>query len=91
MQIDKIIIIESPVHLWKILLAKEEIIDQSKDDDFFFLNLFMDFVNNYINGCKCDEEENYMDMIDQYNNLIQNEDIISYLTKCFECDRIEFK
>jgi len=89
MQIDKIIIIDSPVHLWRILRTKEEILDQSKDDVFFSLNLFMDSVNIYINGCKCDEEENYADMINQYI-LIQNENIISHLINCLECDRIEF-
>lgn len=89
MQIDKIIIIDSPVHLWRILRTKEEILDQSKDDVFFSLNLFMDSVNIYINGCKCDEEENYADMINQYI-LIQNENIVSHLLNCLECDRIEF-
>jgi hypothetical protein len=89
MQIDKIIIIDSPVHLWRILRTKEEILDQSKDDVFFSLNLFMDSVNIYINGCKCDEEENYADMINQYI-LIQNENIVSHLINCLECDRIEF-
>ena len=89
MQIDKIIIIDSPVHLWRILRTKEEILDQSKNDVFFSLNLFMDSVNIYINGCKCDEEENYVDMINQYI-LIQNENIVSHLINCLECDRIEF-
>ena len=89
MQIDKIIIIDSPVHLWRILRTKEEILDQSKNDVFFSLNLFMDSVNIYINGCKCDEEENYADMINQYI-LIQNENIVSHLINCLECDRIEF-
>ena len=89
MQIDKIIIIDSPVHLWRILRTKEEILDQSKNDVFFSLNLFMDSVNIYINGCKCDEEENYVDMINQYI-LIQNENIVSHLLNCLECDRIEF-
>ena len=39
MQIDKILIIESPLHLWRLIRAKEEIIDQSPDDVFFILNL----------------------------------------------------
>lgn len=90
MQIDKIMIVESPVHLWKLLRAKEEIIDQSKDDVFSSLNVFMDSAQTYISGCKCDEEENYSDMVDQYNS-IQKEDIIHHLIKGFECDKIEFK
>ncbi len=90
MQINKIIIIDSPVHLWKILRTKEEILDQSKDDVFFSLNLFMDSVDEYINGCKCNEEENYTDMMAQYK-LIQSENIVLHLINCLECDKIEFK
>lgn len=90
MQINKIMIVESPVHLWKLLRTKEEIVDQSKDDVFFSINLFMDSVQTYISGCKCDEEENYSDMMDQYNS-IQKEDIIKHLINGFECDKIEFK
>lgn len=91
MQIDKILIIESPVHLWRLIRTKEEIIDQSSDDVLSTLNLFMDCVDAYINGCKCDEEETYGIMIDQYNTSIRHEDVVSHLIKGFECDRIEFK
>ena len=91
MQIDKILIIESPLHLWRLIRAKEEIIDQSPDDVFFILNLFMDCVDTYVNGCKCDEEESYEAMNEQYNTSIRLEDVVLHLIKGFECDRIEFK
>jgi len=91
MQIDKIIMIDSPVHLWKIIRSKEEIIDQSNDDVFFHLNLFMDSVDEYINGCKCNEDENYVDMLNEYASIQSDEDIVSHLINHLECDRIEFK
>lgn len=91
MQIAKILIIESPVHLWRLIRAKEEILDQSSDDVFAILNLFMDCVDAYINGCKCDEEESYAAMSEQYNSSIRREDVVSHLIKGFECDRIEFR
>jgi len=90
MQIDKILIIESPVRLWKILDAKNEIIDQASEDVYPILNRFMDSVEYYVKGCKCDEEENYEDMMNNYN-FIKREDVVSHLTKGFECDKIEFK
>ena len=84
MQIDKILIIDSPVHLWRLLRSKEEVIDQSTDDVFFILNLFMDYTDTYINGCKCDEEESYEAMNEQYNTSIKREDVVSHLIKGFE-------
>ena len=92
MQIDKILIIESPVKLWKLLSSKNEIIDQSTNDVYYSINMFMDSVDAYVRGCKCDEEENYEDMMSHYNTcIIRKEEVISHLIKGFECDRIEFK
>jgi hypothetical protein len=90
MQIDKILIVESPVHLWKILRSKEEILDQSSNDIYYTISMFMDSVEMYVNGCKCNQEENYNEMLVHYNSIKQ-EDIVSYLIKGFECDRIDFK
>ena len=91
MQIDKILIIESPVKLWKLIGSKNEIIDQSTNDVYYSINMFMDSVEAYVRGCKCDEEENYNDMMVQYNTTIRKEEVVSHLVKGFECDRIEFK
>ncbi len=91
MQIDKIIIIDSPVHLWNILRAKDENLDQCSDEIFIYLNHFSYYVDEYINGCKCNEDENYADMMNQYLLIQENNDVISHLIKCFECDKIEFK
>jgi hypothetical protein len=91
MQIDKILIIESPVKLWKLIGSKNEIIDQSSNDVYYSINMFMDSVEAYVRGCKCDEEENYNDMMVQYNTTIRKEEVVSHLVKGFECDRIEFK
>ena len=90
MQIDKILVIESPVHLWKILRAKEEIIDIAREDIGASLRCFMDCVDIYINGCKCSEETNYGIMISQFE-AIKEESIINHLINGLECDKIEFK
>ena len=69
MQIDKILIIESPVHLWKLLGTKEEIIDTAEESIGHSLRYFMDCVNIYLNGCKCNENENYEIMISQFEKI----------------------
>ena len=91
MQIDKILIIDSPVHLWRLIRTKEEILDQAPDGVLSILSIFMDSTDAYINGCKCDKEELYEIMSEQYNTSIRREDVVSHLVKGFECDKIEFK
>lgn len=90
MQIDKILVIESPVHLWKILMTKEEIIDVAREDISSSLSFFMDCVDVYVNGCKCNEQENYETMISQFE-AIKEESILNHLVVGLECDKIEFK
>jgi hypothetical protein len=90
MQIDKILIIESPIRLWRLLRTKEEIIDTATDDVLRELILFMDFVDIYLNGCKCDQDENYEIMSSQYD-IIKKDPILSHLLIGFECNKIEFK
>ncbi len=90
MQIDKILIIESPVHLWRLLSIKEEIIDTAEEGIKRSLSNFMDCVNIYLNGCKCNQEENYEIMISQFEK-IKEESILNHLINGLECDKIEFK
>lgn len=90
MQIDKILIIESPVHLWRLLSTKEEMIDTAVEGVNHSLRNFMDCVDIYINGCKCNEEENYRIMISQFE-AIKEESIVNHLINGLECDKIEFK
>jgi hypothetical protein len=90
MQINKILIIESPIHLWRLLRTKEEIIDTAKEDIINELRYFMDCVATYINGCKCDQDENYKEMISQFE-CIKIDQVVEHLIKGFECDKIEFK
>lgn len=90
MQIEKVLIVESPVRLWKIMDSRPEILDRAQENVYFQLKDFMDRVDLFINGCKCDEEENYSAMMEQYA-AIQSPDISEHLCRCIECDRIDFK
>jgi hypothetical protein len=85
MQVTKILRVESPVHLWTLLKNSEEIFE-SKNELIYFL----DCVDTYVNGCKCDEDLNYDNMILAYSDIKNNSDLIVYLTNSFECDEIRF-
>jgi len=92
MQIAKIMVIDSPVHLFRLLRSREEIIDYSSGDVYQYINIFMDSTKYYLGGCKCEQEESYSDMMDQYrNSIIGRADVVSHLTNGFQCDRIEFR
>lgn len=90
MQIEKVLIIESPVMLYNMMNSRPEILDLAFEETYSSLRRFFDSVNLYLNGCKCALEENYNQMMDDYSS-IQNESVYSHLKKCFECDRIDFK
>lgn len=90
MQIRKIMIVESPIHLWRLLRTKEEIIDTAREDVAPALILFMDSVSAYLNGCKCDEDENYEDMSNRFA-AIKERNVLDHLIAGFECDGIDFK
>lgn len=91
MQIEKILIVESPIQLCGWIKAKGEILDLCQGEVYSGISFFLDCVDLYMNGCKCDKEERLRIMNDQYSFLKESSDIVSHLTKCFECDRIEFK
>ena len=84
MEVSKILRVESPVFLWNILKHREEIFE-SRNDLVYFLDNF----EIYMNGCPCDEEVNYDNMINSYNAL-DNDDFKIYLAKSFECNEVRF-
>jgi hypothetical protein len=90
MEIKKILKIESPVHLVKLLENKNEIVDTSSEQIYHILNYYIDCVNEYLYGCKCEEEIHYERMIVEYENTIRQEEVVNHLMKCFGCDRIDF-
>lgn len=91
MQIEKILIVESPVRLYKIMDSKNEIFDLAPSPVYHRLMEFCDRVSLFMNGCKCDEEENYSEMMESYSRIQSDSESISHLASCIGCDRIEFK
>ena len=91
MQIEKILIVESPIMLFKIMDSKNEIFDLASSPVYHRLMKFCDSVRLFLNGCKCDEEENYSEMMREYSEIQRDSESISHLSSCIGCDRIEFK
>jgi hypothetical protein len=90
MQIEKVLIVESAVHLFRLIGTKEELYDIVNDEDYFRISLFMDSADIFLNGCKCDEDANYLDMMNKYSTLVESS-VKEKIAEVFECDRIEFK
>ena len=92
MQIEKILIVESPIQLYRLIKAKEEeILDLCDGYVHRGISFFLDCVEMYETGCKCDRDAKYEIMMEQYSYIREESDIVSHLVRCFECDRIEFK
>lgn len=89
MQIQKVLIVESPVHLFRLLRAKEEALDLASDEEYHLMSSFLDSVDLFLNGCRCDEDANFSEMMSIYE-LIRNYPQDN-MKAVFECDRIEFK
>lgn len=85
MQVIKILRVESPIHLWTLLKNKEEVFEKS-----YNLIHFLDCVEEYVNGCKCDEESNYGKMMSSYSDIKNDTELIDYLNESFECNEIRF-
>jgi hypothetical protein len=90
MEITKILKIESAIHLLKLLENKNEILDTSDEQVYYILNYYIDCVNEYLYGCKCEEEINYEKMINEYENTIRQKNVYDHLLNSFSCDRIDF-
>lgn len=89
MQIQKVLIVESPVHLYRLIRSKEEAIDLASDEEYHLIVSFLDSVDLFLNGCKCDEDSNFSEMMDSYGRIRNYPQ--DNLKRAFECDRIEFK
>lgn len=89
MQIQKVLIVESPVHLFRLLRAKEEALDLASDEEYHLMSSFLDSVDLFLNGCRCDEDANFSEMMSIYERIRNYPQ--DNMKAVFECDRIEFK
>lgn len=84
-KISRVLVVNSPVHLWTILKNKEDLFHSEQS-----LNLFMYTVNRYINGCRCDDDIHLPSMNKEYESLSKNVIIIELLKVNIQCTDIIF-
>ena len=89
MDIKKILKIESPVHLFRIL-ENYAIIDNATGDVYESIRYYMDLASEYLYGCKCDEDNNWQRLKSEYSDGIRQEVIQEHIIRILDCDRIDF-
>jgi hypothetical protein len=90
MEIKKILNIESPVHLYRIMERENEIVDGSEGDVYLSMSYFMDCVYEYLYGCKCDEEANYERMVNEYTTTMRGDAIVERIKEAVGCDGVVY-
>ena len=70
----KVLKITHPKELWVLLKNREEIYENNH-----LINIFMDYTDLWINGCPCDEEENFKCMVDTFEEMMEDDNIINLL------------
>jgi hypothetical protein len=89
MDIKKILKIESPIHLFRIL-ESYAIIDNATGDVYESIRYYMDLASEYLYGCQCEEEKNWLRLKSEYSDGIRQSEVYEYIVKTLECDRIDF-
>lgn len=82
-KIIKRLVIESKDRLYKIIEPNEEL---SSNNLFIF---FIDLMNDYYYGCKCNESH-FNDISSQEYENLKNEKVTNFLKDYFNCDSVEF-
>lgn len=91
MEIKKILRIESPVHLYR-LVDQDRSVYESFDDDVAAsrISLLCDAVAEYLYGCKCEEDANWALVEREYRELIGDSSVLARLRSFYGCDSVEF-
>ena len=83
--ISRILVIDSPIHLWKLLKNKEEILSQNSH-----LNIFCYHVDKYLDGCRCDDEKN-KELVNSEYIIIKNTDsLVDFIKSEFRATSVTF-
>lgn len=91
MEIKKILVIESPIHLYKMIEKNPSVIDSAQGDLVIQLRYYLDLASEYLYGCKCDEDSNWARLEAEYLSQMREDSVIEHLCRVLECDRIDFK
>jgi hypothetical protein len=90
MEIKKILRVDSPVHLYKMIDDNISLFDGCDGDISIRIRYFVDLGANYLYGCKCEEDSNWESLKREYSVITGDNIFISTLCGVFGCDSINF-
>lgn len=90
MEIKKILRVDSPVHLYRMIDDNISLFDGCDGDISIRIRYFVDLGANYLYGCKCEEDINWESLTREYNVIKTDDVFISVLCSGFDCDSINF-
>ena len=91
MEISKVLTVDSPVHLYRVLDSRNELVDHSSGDLSIKIRHYVDVASEYLYGCKCDEENNWIRLQSEYEIISKDSEFSDHLCHWLACDRIDFK
>lgn len=84
-KVTRTMIVDSPIHFWRLLKNKNEILQLNSH-----LNIFCYQVDKYIDGCRCDDELNRKVVEDEYELIKNTPTLIDFIKKQFGCNSVIF-
>ena len=91
MEIKKVMRIETPVQLYRLMDRDLSVFQQCDDAHVESrLQLFYEYVGEYLYGCRCDEDLNWQRSEREYRELSEDAAVVDRLKYFYGCDRIEF-
>jgi|688.fasta_scaffold122663_4 hypothetical protein len=90
MEIKKILRIDSPVHLYRLIDDNISMFDECDGDMSIRLRYFVDLGANYLYGCRCEETQNWESLVREYEVVSNETPFVDMLCSVFDCDSVSF-
>ena len=84
-KISRTLVVNSPIHLWKLIKTKDEILQLNSH-----LNIFCYYVDRYLNGCRCDDESNKETINNEYQIIKNTSTLVEFIKTQFNCNTVIF-
>jgi len=85
MNISRLLYIKSVDQLYKVISDNIEL--SEKNNKFL---PFIDFMNDYYHGCRCDEDFNIKMAKQEYDTISRDPELITQMVEYFKCDGVRF-
>lgn len=90
MEIKKILIVESCVHLYHILDNHKDELELLDGESLLRVEYYQSLASEYLYGCKCEEDSNWARLSAEYDSIKADEDLILSICSVLGCYRVDF-